>query len=123
MTGSAGRLPQLGRERLRSDLRDQFCQWIDARIGGIEAVLVGEQQEQVRFDQVGYLGGQVVVVAETDLFGGDGVVLIDDRDDIVLEERFEGVAGVQKAAPVGQIGTGQQHLGDMDAVNGEVLFI
>src|SRR5690606_39642159 len=45
----------------------------------VDAVHVGQQHQQVGADQVGDEGGEPVVVAEADLVGGDGVVLVDDR--------------------------------------------
>ena len=45
--------------------------------------------QQVGLDQVGDQGAQRVVVAEPDLVGGDRVVLVDDRDDVVLDQLFE----------------------------------
>ena len=53
---------------------------IAPRIGRVEALLVGEQHQHVGFDQVGDQRAERVVVAEADLVGGDGVVLVDDRD-------------------------------------------
>ena len=48
-------------------------------IGGIQAGLVGEDDQHVGFDQVGDQRAQRVVVAELDLVGDDRVVLVDDR--------------------------------------------
>src|SRR5690625_6158569 len=42
---------------------------------------VGEQDQGVRPQQLGHQGGQAVVVAEADLMGGGGVVLVDHRQD------------------------------------------
>ena len=47
-----------------------------------------------RVHEVGDQGGQPVVVAEADLVGGDGVVLVDDRHDAELEQPVEGALGV-----------------------------
>ena len=51
--------------------------------------------------QVGDEGGQPVVVAETDLVVGDGVVLVHDRHHAELQQAQERVAGVQVALAVG----------------------
>ncbi len=74
------------------DFGDQFCAGVRARVGGKEAGLVGEDEQEVGADQGGDEGGEVVVVADFDLFGGDGVVLVDDEDDAIIEQRGEGVA-------------------------------
>ena len=49
------------------------------RIGGVEAVDVGQQHQLVGLHHLGDPGGQPVVVAEADFGGRDGVVLVDDR--------------------------------------------
>ena len=51
-----------------------------ARVAGVESVHIGQQDQQVGVDQRGHQRGEAVVVAEADLLGGDGVVLVDDRD-------------------------------------------
>jgi hypothetical protein len=52
-----------------------------ARIGRVQALLVGQDDQGIGLDQVGHQGAQRVVVAELDLVVDDGVVLVDDRDD------------------------------------------
>ena len=52
---------------------------IFARIGGVEAFLVGKDHEYVSLDQIGHQGSEGVVVAELDFVVDNGVVLIDDR--------------------------------------------
>ena len=51
-----------------------------ARVAVVQPVDVGEQHQQVGPHQVRDQRGQPVVVAEPDLVGGDGVVLVDHRD-------------------------------------------
>ena len=69
---------------------------VEARVGGEQAGRVGEQHEQVGADQVGDERGEPVVVAEADLVVGDGVVLVDDRDDTRARAAAASVAaGVQ----------------------------
>jgi hypothetical protein len=45
----------------------------------VQAVDVGKEQQGVGADQRGHQRGERVVVADADLLGGDGVVLVDDR--------------------------------------------
>ena len=88
-------------------------------LAGVEPVDVGEQDERVGVHQVGDQRGQPVVVAEPDLVGGHGVVLVDDRDDAELEQPVERAVGVAVVpAPVQVVG-GEQHLPDAQAVPGE----
>ena len=68
---------------------------------------------------MGDQGREPVIVAEADLIGGDGVVLVDDRD------RMEHSQPVQRALSVGvlrphrDVVRGQQHLADGAFVAGE----
>ena len=41
----------------------------------------------MRIDEIGDQCAEGIVVAELDFVGGDGVVLVDDRNDVVLEQR------------------------------------
>ena len=79
-------------DRRSGGLRGSVLRWGPSRVGGKEAGLVGEDEQEVGADQGGDEGGEVVVVADFDLFGGDGVVLVDDGDDAIIEQRGEGVA-------------------------------
>ena len=88
-------------------------------VGGVEAVDVGEEQELVGLDHLGDPGGEAVVVAEADLGGGDGVVLIDDGDAAEGEQGGERGAGVEVAAAVLGVLEGEQELGSDEAVGGE----
>ena len=54
---------------------------VAARVAGVERVHVGEHHQQVGGQQDRDLRREDVVVAEADLVGRGGVVLVDDRDD------------------------------------------
>src|SRR5690606_16906798 len=71
------------------------------RVTGPQPVHIGQEQERVRVDQGGDQRGQPVVVAEPDLVGGDGVVLVDDRDRAEVEQ---GAQGAVRVAVVGAPG-------------------
>jgi hypothetical protein len=62
------------------DLFDELRLRVLARVRIVEAGLVGEDHERVGFDQVGDQGAEGVVVAELDLVGHHGVVLVDHRN-------------------------------------------
>ena len=81
-----------------------------ARVGGVEAVLVGEDDQRIGLDQVGDQRPQGVVVAEFDLVGDDGVVFVDDGDDAEFEQRAQRGTRIEIAFAVGEVGMGQQHL-------------
>ena len=59
-----------------------------ARRGGavVQPVDVGQQHQRVGVHEVRDQRREPVVVAEPDLVGGDGVVLVDDRHDAELEQ-------------------------------------
>ena len=73
--------------------------------------------------EVGDQGGQPVVVAEPDLAGGDGVVLVHDRQHAELEQLGEGLVGVAVVAAPGHVVGGEQHLSGDEAVGGELLGV
>ena len=103
------RLPPARARRSSSMCSTSGMSWrvgVAARVGGEQAGLVGEHQQQVGLHQVGHQRRQVVVVAQLDLVGGDGVVLVDDRHDALGQQRLQGVARVEVAAAVVQIGRG-----------------
>jgi hypothetical protein len=61
-----------------------------ARVGRVQALLVGQDHQQVGFDQVGHQRAQGVVVAHLDLVGDHGVVFVDDRQHVVFEQGQQG---------------------------------
>ena len=81
------------------DLLDERRRRVEAGVGREQAGRVGEQHEQVGVDEVGDEGGEAVVVAEADLVVGDGVVLVDHRDDAELEQPLQRAAGVEVLRP------------------------
>lgn len=119
IAGAACHLPDFGGNLRTGDVADDFGVGIAAWVGGVEAVLIGEEHQQVGFDDIGDQGGEVVVIAQADFLGADGVVFVDDRHHAVLDEGFEGVARVEVAAAVGEVLAGEQHLPDRDVVVAE----
>ena len=63
----------------RPHLLDALRARVGARVGAVEPAGVGEQYQPVRADQDRHLRREEVVVAERDLVGGGGVVLVDHR--------------------------------------------
>ncbi len=89
---------------------------VGRRRGRVEAVDVGQEDEQVGAHHGGDAGGEAVVVAVADLVGGDGVVLVDDRDRAELQQRGDGRAGVEVAAALLGVAEGEQDLPGGEAV-------
>ena len=103
--------------------RDETSLGVFPRIGRVEAVRVGEKDEQIGFHQKGHLRRQGVVVAKAQLVGGSGVVLVDDGDDLPLQQSVEGVPGVEVLGPRGHVERREEHLRGHDMLVGEELGI
>ena len=99
------------------------CVRVLARVGGVEPVDVGEQHQHIGTGHLGDAGGQPVVVAKADLGGGDGVVLVDDRNGTEGQQLGEGGARVQMPPALLGIVEGQQDLRNGDAVARQRLLI
>ena len=84
--------------------------------------MIGQQQQFIGTRQNRRQRRKVIVIADLNLCRSDSIVLIDYRNDIVIEQRTQGVAGVQEAFTVFHISTGQQHLPDVNAINRKQLF-
>ena len=80
------------------------------RVGGEDPVDVGQQDQQAGVEQDRHLGGEEVVVAEADLVGGRGVVLVDHRHHAPLDQPAQGLARVQVVGAGGDVGGREQHL-------------
>ncbi len=94
---------------------------IATRIGGIEAVDVGQQDQLVGLCHLGDPRREAIVVAETDLGGRHGVVLVDHRNAAETEQRVQGGARVEVAAAVLGVVQRQQQLRGGQALGGERL--
>jgi hypothetical protein len=58
---------------------DQRGGRVPARVGGVEAVLVGQDDQRLGLDQIGHQCAERIVVAELDFVVDNRVVLVDDR--------------------------------------------
>ncbi|CFO00414.1 Uncharacterised protein [Bordetella pertussis] len=96
---------------------------VAARVGFVQAALVGQDDERIGFDQVGDQGAQGVVVAEADFVGDDGVVFVDDGHYAQAQQGEQGRARIQVAVPVGQVFVGEQDLRGAQAELGEGGFV
>jgi hypothetical protein len=98
----------------RRRLRARTWRRVLARVGRVQALLVGQDDQRIGLDQVGHQRAQRVVVAELDLVVDDRVVLVDDRHHAQLEQGEQRRARVEVALAVGQVGVREQHLGAAD---------
>ena len=83
---------------------------IRARVGVEQARLIGQDHQQVGFDEVGHQRAERVVVADLDLVGDHGVVLVDHRHDAQPSSVMQRRARVEIALAIGQVGVRQQDL-------------
>src|SRR4051794_9890723 len=79
-------------------------------VGCVEAVRVGQEQEQVRAEQDRHLRRQEVVVAERDLVGGRRVVLVDHGDHAPVEESPQRLPRVEVVAARAHVEEREEHL-------------
>ena len=96
---------------------------IAARVGGVEAVDVGEEDQGLGRGHHGDPGREPVIVAEADLARGHGVVLVDDRDHAQAQQGLQRGAGVEIAAAGLGVVQRDQHLADAQAAAAEALLI
>jgi hypothetical protein len=96
---------------------------IAPRIGLEQTRLIGQDHQRIGFHQVGHQRAQSVVVAELDLVGDHGVILVDHRDDAHVEERAQRRARIEVALAVGHVGMREQHLRRMQAVAAKAALV
>ena len=82
-----------------------------------------QKDQQIRRQQRSHQCAQAVIVAELQFLHRDRVVFIDDGYDLILDERLQCAAHIQIAVVIFQIVMSQQHLRDIDPVNGKQLLI
>ena len=98
------------------DLLDQRRLLVETGIGGEQPGRVGQHEQQLGADEVRDECREPVVVAVSDLVVGDGVVLVDHRDDTELEQPTERLAGVEVLRPVPEVVGREQHLSGDEVV-------
>ena len=103
---------QLNFRRDLLDHRDELCIRVGVRVGGVQAVDVGHQHDQIGVDALGHQRGQRVVVAQRVFLAGDGVVLVDDGDGVQLQKTFQRILQVFAAQLVVEVLPREQHLRD-----------
>ena len=81
-------------------------------IGGVQAINVRHQHDEVSVDAGRDEGCQRVVVAERIFLAGNGVVLVDDGDGVQLQKTFQRVLQVFAAQLVVEVLPREQHLRD-----------
>ena len=92
-------------------------------VGGVEAVDIRQQDQQICPDALGHVGRQGVVVADDDLLGGHGVIFVDDGQDAQFQQTVQGVAEIEVTDFVCDVLPGDQQLGHGVVVLAEELII
>jgi hypothetical protein len=104
------------------DVFNQLGLRVVARVGGEQALLIGQQQQFIGAGEDRRQRGEIVVIADFDFGGRHGVIFVNDRHDIVIQQRAQGIAGVEETLAVFHIGAGQQHLANVNTINRKQLF-
>ena len=105
------------------DLCDEHGVGVEPRVRRVQAVEVGEQDEQVGLHGVRHERRDPVVVAVAQLVAGDRVVLVDDRDAAELEQTLQRLAPVQVLVPIDEVVRVDEHLGTDQPVTGELVVV
>ena len=74
---------------------------VGMRVGGVQAVNVAQQHQQVGVGVFGNQGTQAVVIAQGVFLGGNRVVFVDDRHSAQLDQALQRV--LQVVQPVGMV--------------------
>ena len=98
---------------------DMFGAGAVGRIGGIEAINVGEDHAGVGADHLGDPRGEAVIVAKANFFGSDRVVFVDHRDDTQLQQRLDGGTSIEITPAVFGVLGGEQNLRHLHVVAGQ----
>src|SRR5581483_8303604 len=108
------------------DAPDEDGVRVQLRVGRVQALAGHEDDQQVGVDQVRGQRRERVVLTDARLLKfleGHDVVLVDDRHDLVLEERQERVARVEVTQAVRQVPAGKQRLGGDYVALGEEAVV
>ena len=89
------------------------------RVAGVQRIDVGQQDQRAGADQMRHQCGEPIVVAEPDLGGRDGVVLVHHRHHAEGQQLAERPLGVAVVRAPHDIVAGQQDLPDGQLVPGE----
>jgi hypothetical protein len=92
------------------DTGDQRRRRIDRWVGGVQAVGVGEQHQEIGGEVVRDEGRDPVVVPEADLVARDRVVLVHHRHAAELEQPLQRAARVEVLPPIDEVVRHQEHL-------------
>ena len=106
---------------MRSTTETKRAPGVERRRGGVEAVDVGQQHQQVAAHHGGDARRQPVIVAVADFRGGDRVVLVDDGHRLHLQQRRDGGARVEIAAALLGVAERHQDLAGIQALAAELL--
>ena len=89
---------------------DQAGLWVGARVGGKQAILIGENHQHIGLYLVGNQCRQGIVVAKAQLIGGYGVVLVNDGHYPHLQQGLQGAASIQVTFAAAVVIMRQQYL-------------
>ena len=89
-----------------------------------ETIHGGKDHKTLGVDERGDVGGQAIVVADLYLVAGDGVIFIDNGQDVFLREKMlEGLCGVVATGSAVEIGVREKKLGAVEPQLAQVTLI
>ena len=89
----------------------------------IDAINIGEQDERVGLHHLGNEAGEFVVIRKHQLSDGNSVVLVDDRQDIVLQHHCHAGSLVTVLFARFEVLLHGKHLPDVDAELAEQIVV
>lgn len=100
------------------DERDELSGRILAGVGRVEAIAIGEENEEIGIDEIGDERRELIVIADANFVDSGDIVLVDNGKNVIIEAVEERGAGVEVTLAVAEILAGEKGLSDW---NGERL--
>ena len=78
-------------------------------IGSVKTRLIGKNNEEFGLCEIRYVSGKRIIIADLDFINRNGIILVDDGNHIVMEQRPEGIIHTRIAFPVREIVPREEH--------------
>ena len=89
---------------------DETSLRVMSRIGVVKPLLISQNDEKIRLDEIAYQARKGVVITEHDGLGRNGVIFIDHWHDAELEQMPQGAPRIEIALSITNIVVRQQNL-------------
>ena len=111
---------------LRRNLQNsvhQGCVGMSSGISSVQAIDVGQNDDQIRIHNACHQRGHIIIVANFQFVQSHHVVFVNDGDNTLLQKGHKGVAAIGITVAVDSLRAGNQHLGHDLTVVSKKLFI